>query len=110
MDPRKQISIVTPCYNEQDNVRECYLAVKRIFETELPDYDYEHIFCDNASTDQTPGALRELAADPRVKVIYNARNFGPFRSTYNGILSASGDAVMLLLACDLQDPPELLPK
>jgi glycosyltransferase involved in cell wall biosynthesis len=85
--------------------------VRRVFEADLPGYDYEHIFCDNASTDRTPDTLLDLAAaDRRVKVIYNARNFGPFRSTYNGILSAQGDAVLLLLACDLQDPPELLPR
>jgi glycosyltransferase involved in cell wall biosynthesis len=109
--PRKLISIITPCYNEEDNVRDCYLAVRRVFEGELPEYDYEHIFCDNASSDRTPDALAELAAeDPRVKVIFNARNFGPFRSTFNGISSASGDAVLLLLAADLQDPPELLPR
>jgi glycosyltransferase involved in cell wall biosynthesis len=76
----------------------------------LPGYDFEHVFCDNASTDGTPDVLRELAArDPRVKVILNARNFGPFRSAFNAILSTSGDAVLLMLAADLQDPPELLP-
>jgi glycosyltransferase involved in cell wall biosynthesis len=108
---RKLISIVTPCFNEQDNVRDCYRAVRALFEAELRDYDYEHIFCDNASTDRTPQALAELAAaDGRVKVIFNARNFGPFRSMFNGIVSASGDAVLLFLPCDLQDPPEKLPE
>jgi glycosyltransferase involved in cell wall biosynthesis len=106
----KLISIVTPCYNEQGNVRECHEAVRRIFAAHLPGYDYEHIFCDNASEDQTPEILRELAASTRrVKVIFNARNFGPFRSMYNGVVSTSGDAVLLCLAADLQDPPELLP-
>jgi glycosyltransferase involved in cell wall biosynthesis len=110
-DRRKRISIVMPCYNEQDNVRACYAAVRQVFETELPQYDYEHIFCDNASGDRTPEVLAELARqDPRVKVIFNARNFGPFRSTYNGVVSSSGDAVLLMLAVDLQDPPELLPR
>jgi glycosyltransferase involved in cell wall biosynthesis len=109
--PPKRISIITPCYNEEDNVRDCYLAVRRIFEGELPGYDYEQIFCDNASSDRTPDVLTALAAeDSRVKVIFNARNFGPFRSTFNGITSASGDAVLLMLAADLQDPPELLPR
>jgi glycosyltransferase involved in cell wall biosynthesis len=108
---RKLISIVTPCYNEEDNVRDCALAVRRIFEDELAGYDHEHIFCDNASSDRTPEVLAEMAAgDPRVKVIFNARNFGPFRSAYNGILSTSGDAVLLMLAADLQDPPDLLPQ
>jgi glycosyltransferase involved in cell wall biosynthesis len=108
---RKLISIVTPCYNEQDNVSDCYEAVRRVFERQLPDCDFEHIFCDNASTDATPEVLRQLAArDRRVKVIYNARNFGPFCSTFNGLLSTCGDAVVVLLAADLQDPPEVIPE
>jgi polyisoprenyl-phosphate glycosyltransferase len=108
---RKLISIVTPCYNEQDNVSDCYEAVRRVFEQELPEYDFEHLFCDNASKDLTPEVLRQLAAhDPRVKVIYNARNFGPFCSTFNGLLSTRGDAVVVLLAADLQDPPEVIPE
>jgi polyisoprenyl-phosphate glycosyltransferase len=106
---RKLISIVTPCYNEHDNIDECYHAVNRLFERDLPDYDYEHVFCDNASTDGTAEALRALAArDKRVKVILNARNFGPFCSNFNGLLSTSGDAVVVMLAADLQDPPELI--
>jgi glycosyltransferase involved in cell wall biosynthesis len=111
--PRRRalISIVTPCFNEELNVVECYEAVRRIFEAELPAYDHEHIFCDNASTDRTLDLLRGLAArDRRVKVIANARNFGPFHSNFNGILSTRGDAVLLLLAADLQDPPELIPQ
>ena len=109
MTLRKLISVVTPCFNEQDNVADCYEAVKRVFEGPLRDYDHEHVFCDNASTDDTVAALRVLAErDPRVKVIVNARNFGPFCSTFNGLTSTSGDAVVVLLAADLQDPPELI--
>jgi glycosyltransferase involved in cell wall biosynthesis len=108
---RKRISVVTPCFNEQDNIAECAEAVRRVFARDLPGYDFEHIFCDNASNDGTPDALRALAArDPRVRVILNARNFGPFRSAFNGILSTTGDAVLLMLAADLQDPPDLLPQ
>jgi glycosyltransferase involved in cell wall biosynthesis len=108
---RKLISIVTPCYNEADNVGDCYQAVRRVFSEQLPGYDYEHIFCDNASTDGTPDVLRDLAtSDQRVKVILNARNFGPFCSTFNGLMSTQGDAVVVLLAADLQDPPELIPE
>ena len=82
-----------------------------VFESELPGYDYEHIFCDNDSKDGTPRILRELAAeDPHVKVILNSRNFGPFRSMFNGILSTSGDAVLCFLPADLQDPPEMIPQ
>ena len=106
---RKLISVLTPCLNESTNVRDCHLAVRRLFETALADYDYEHVFCDNASTDDTVEILRGLAReDRRVKVIVNARNFGPFRSAFNGLLSARGDAVVVFLAADLQDPPELI--
>ena len=108
---RKLISVVSPCFNEELNVTECCETVRRIFEAELPEYDYEHIFCDNASADRTLELLRGLAArDPRVKVIANARNFGPFHSLFNGIVNTRGDAVILCLAADLQDPPELIPQ
>jgi glycosyltransferase involved in cell wall biosynthesis len=107
--PRKLISIVTPCYNEGENVVDCYEAVARLFAAELTDCDFEHIFCDNGSGDDTVERLRGLAArDHRVKVILNARNFGPFCSTFNGLLATQGDAVVVLLAADLQDPPELI--
>jgi glycosyltransferase involved in cell wall biosynthesis len=113
MEPthRKLISVVTPVYNEEMNAQECYETVRGIFERELPEYDHEHIFCDNASTDNTVAILRKLAAeDRRVKVILNARNFGPLRSNFNGVLAASGDAVVVFLPADLQDPPELIPQ
>ena len=100
------ISIVTPCYNEELNVRELYLRMRAVMQ-ELPEYRYEHIFIDNASHDATPSILRELAAaDSNVKVIFNARNFGHLRSPMYAFLQAKGDAVGILLA-DLQDPPEL---
>ena len=106
---KKLISIVTPCYNEELNVEICYQAVKKIFEEKLPDYDYEHVFCDNSSTDKTVQILKEIAeADKRVKIIVNFRNFGAFHSVFNGILSTKGDAVLAMLAADLQDPPELI--
>jgi len=107
----KTISIVTPCYNEELNVRECYEAVKQLFDTSLKKYRREHIFCDNASTDGTLAILREIAAaDSDVRVIVNARNFGPLKNTYNGVMATAGDAVLLFLPADLQDPPELLPE
>jgi glycosyltransferase involved in cell wall biosynthesis len=100
------ISIVTPCYNEELNIRELYLRMRAVMQ-ELPEYRYEHIFIDNASHDATPSILRELAAaDSNVKVIFNARNFGHLRSPMYAFLQAKGDAVGILLA-DLQDPPEL---
>lgn len=107
--PRKRISIVTPVYNEEESVRDCYEAVRSVFANELPGYDREHVFCDNVSTDRTVPILRELAAaDPQVKVILNARNFGILRSTFNAVLSTTGDAVLVLFPVDLQDPPELI--
>lgn len=107
----KTISVVTPCYNEELNVRDCYEAVRQIFETELAGYRREHVFCDNASSDGTLAILREIAAaDPCVRVIVNARNFGPLKNTFNGIMASAGDAVLLFLPADLQDPPELLPQ
>jgi glycosyltransferase involved in cell wall biosynthesis len=107
----KTVSVVTPCYNEELNVLECYNAVRDLFAKELCNHKREHIFCDNDSTDGTLAILRVIAAsDPNVKIIVNARNFGPMKNTYNGVMASSGDAVLLFLPADLQDPPELLPQ
>ena len=107
----KTITVVSPCFNEEENVQVCYETVKKIFLDELPAYRLELIFSDNASTDQTVPILREIAAaDPGVKVILNARNFGPFRSLFNGLRYATGDAVLVFLPVDLQDPPDLIPE
>ena len=103
------LTILTPCLNEEENVRDVYEQVKAAMAT-VPDCDYEHLFADNASTDKTVEILRELAsADKRVKVIVNNRNFGHIRSPYHAFLQARGDAVMGCVA-DLQDPPELIPE
>src|SRR4051794_25982346 len=107
----RTISVVTPCFNEELNVRDCYEAVQRVFQENLPGYRREHIFCDNASEDGTLVVLRDIAAsDKSVRVIVNARNFGPLRNTFNGVMAATGDAVLLFLPADLQDPPELIPE
>jgi len=104
----KKISIVTPCFNEEDNVQELYERVKIVMVGFS--YEYEHVFIDNASTDGTEGILRRLAGqDKHVKVIINARNFGHIRSPYHALLQATGDAV-ISLASDLQDPPEKIPE
>ncbi len=104
---RKTISIVTPCYNEEANVEEIHERVRKVMEG-VGTYDYEHIFIDNASRDQTVAILKRIAlADHRVKIIVNTRNFGHLRSHLHGMLQASGDAVVLLFS-DLQDPPELI--
>lgn len=107
----KTISIVTPCFNEEAGITECYEAIKTIFEQELAGYKREHVFCDNCSTDRTVEILRQIAAkDKSVKVIVNSRNFGILRNNYNGVMNATGDAVVLFMPADLQDPPELIPK
>ncbi len=104
----KFISVVTPCFNEEENVRELYRRVKAVFET-LGRYRYEHIFIDNASRDRTVEILKEIAAtDRNVKIIVNTRNFGHVRSPFHALLAARGQAV-IGLAADLQDPPELIP-
>lgn len=103
----KRISILTPCFNEAENVEELHAQVARVM-SGLPQYQFEHIFIDNASTDGTVPILRRLAAaDPTVKVILNARNFGHIRSPFHGILQARGDAVVCMSA-DLQDPPAMI--
>jgi polyisoprenyl-phosphate glycosyltransferase len=107
---RKLLTVITPCYNEEANVREMAEAIRELFAGPLSKYDYEHIFIDNASRDRTATILRELAArDPRIKVIINTRNFGHVRSPYHAFLRASGDAV-IGLAADFQDPPTLIPE
>jgi len=106
-DQRKTISVVTPCFNEEQNVRELYQQVRKVFEG-LRRYDWEHVFIDNASTDRTVAILKDLAGqDRRVKIIVNARNFGHIRSPFHGLLQAEGDAVILMVA-DLQDPPQMI--
>lgn len=103
-----KISVVTACYNEKDNIEELVNRVSKIFAQTLARYEYEHIFIDNASNDGTVDTLRRLAAaDNRIKVILNSRNFGHIRSPYHGLMQADGDAVISIVA-DLQDPPELI--
>lgn len=105
----KKISIFTPCYNEEGNVYELYKKVTEVMQ-KLPQYTYEYVFIDNHSTDKTPEILRKIAAkDKHVKVIFNVRNFGPSRSGSYGFYQTSGD-VSICLACDFQDPPELIPE
>lgn len=105
---QKLISIVTPVFNEGQNVEELCQRIATVM-GELP-YRYEHLCIDNRSTDDTVEKLRSIAArDKNVKIIVNARNFGYIRSSFHGLLQARGDAV-ILMASDLQDPPEMIPK
>ncbi len=104
----KQISIVTPCFNEEENLPELHQRIQTIMSG--LDYEYEHIVIDNGSTDRSVEILRELArSDKCLKVIINTRNFGHIRSPYHALLQAKGDAV-IILASDLQDPPERIPE
>jgi len=107
----KKITVITPCFNEEDNVEICASELKKVMSEQLPAYEYEHIFADNASTDATLKKLRTLAAqDTRIRVISNSRNVGPFRNMWNAMKSATGDAVIPLLPADLQDPPSIIPE
>lgn len=105
----KLISVVSPCFNEEENILAIYEQVKTVF-AHLPEYQYEHIFIDNASTDKTVDIIREISQkDKNIKLIINSRNFGHIRSPFYGLLQAHGDAA-ILLASDLQDPPDLIPE
>ena len=106
---RKLISIVTPCLNEDKNIPKIYEGVKEILEKKNT-YEYEHIFIDNKSNDDSVKILRQIAQkDKRVKVILNSRNFGQWASPFYALQQCSGDAAILLVA-DMQDPLELINK
>lgn len=106
----KKISVLIPCYNEAENAAPISQAVTEILERELPQYDYELVFIDNDSTDGTRDILRSLcAANPRIKAIFNARNFGQFNSPYYGLLQVTGDCCIEMVA-DFQDPVEMIPQ
>jgi len=104
---KKTISIVTPCYNEEENVLNVYNQVREVM-VAIGKYEYEHIFIDNSSKDNTVAILRSIAAeDKNVKIIVNSRNFGHIRSPIHGLFQARGDAVIGIVA-DLQDPPPMI--
>lgn len=106
----KTISVMIPTYNEEENVDAIYQAVKDVIQRELPTYDYEILFIDNKSRDGTRGLIREICKeDPKVKAIFNVKNFGQFNSPYYGILQTTGDCTITMCA-DFQDPVEMIPK
>jgi len=106
---KKLVSVITACFNEEENVSPLIKAVASVFE-QLPQYNYEHIFIDNSSVDSTVEILRGISqTDKHVRVIVNARNFGHIRSPFHGWIQCRGDAV-ISLAADFQDPPEMIAK
>lgn len=106
----KTISIVVPCYNEEENVQAMADALRAMFRESLPSYRYEIIFIDNDSKDRTREIIRGLAGEDRgIKGIFNAKNFGQFNSPYYAMLQSSGDCTVLM-AADFQDPVDMIPK
>lgn len=106
----KKISIMIPCYNEEENVREICAAVICEIQKNLPEYDYEIVFIDNDSQDKTREYLRELCKkNTKVKAIFNAKNFGQFNSPVYGMCQTTGDCT-ISLCCDFQDPVEMIPQ
>lgn len=106
---KKVVSIMIPTYNEEENCIPIYQAVRDIVEKELSSYDYEILFIDNQSKDHTRDKIRAICAmDPKVKAVFNAKNFGQFNSPYYGLISTTGDCTISLCA-DFQDPVEMIP-
>lgn len=106
----KKISIMIPCFNEEENVRQICCAIKQVMETELAGYDYEILFIDNHSEDRTRDYIRELCSENKeVKAIFNAKNFGQFNSPYYGMCQTTGDCTVTM-CCDFQDPVEMIPR
>ena len=106
---KKTISVMIPCYNEEENARPIYEAVRDEFIKNLPEYNYEILFIDNKSKDNTRSVIEEICKeDKNVKAIFNSKNFGQFNSPYYGILNTSGNCTVTICA-DFQDPVELIP-
>jgi len=105
----RKLSILIPCYNEEENVVPISKAIVEELGRNLSDYDYEILFIDNDSKDNTRPLLREICkGNPKIKAIFNAKNFGQFNSPYYGMLQTTGDCT-ILMCCDFQDPIEMIP-
>lgn len=106
----KKISVVVPCYNEENSIERLYEVISGIFQDKLPEYDYELILADDYSKDRTRQLIRKLCGmDQHVKAVFNMSNFGFSRNVFSALQEAQGDAVFLVFG-DMQDPPELLPE
>ena len=105
----KKISVVVPCYNEQEAIPYFYEEVKKVSSTMEAKCEFEFLFVNDGSKDETLNVLRNLSTqDSRVRYISFSRNFGKEAAMYAGLKEATGDYVAILDA-DLQDPPSLLP-
>lgn len=106
----KKISVTIPCWSEEKSVWQMYERLTKIFREQLPQYDYEIIYVDDYSPDNTRSEIRKLCTeDKHVKAVFNARNFGFNRNVFATMQYGSGDATFLIFG-DLQDPPEILPQ
>ncbi len=106
----KKISVLIPCYNEEENIEELVNEIKHHFLEKLPNYNYEIIFIDNASTDKTREIIEKISSkDKKIKAIFNIRNFGGLNSPYYGLLQTTGDCT-IQIACDFQEPIEMIEK
>lgn len=106
----KKVSIMVPCYNEEDNVIPMSEALVEVMTKELPMYDYEIIFIDNCSEDRTREYLENICArNKNIKAIFNVTNFGQFNSPFYGLCQTTGDCA-IAVCCDFQDPVEMIPK
>ena len=108
---KPQLSIITPCFNEEESVEKCYQSLSNVMSQNLPGVTYEHIFADNHSTDRTVEIIKKFAlSDSRVKLIVNSKNIGAPRNIYRALSRTSGSAVIPMLPADLQDPAEVIPQ
>ena len=107
---KKKISVLIPCFNEEENVVPMSKAIENVFKNDLPEYEWELVFIDNDSKDNTRPLLEEICRnDKHIKAIFNAKNFGQFNYPYYGICQTTGDCT-ISMCCDFQDPVELIPK
>jgi len=104
------VSIVVPCLNEELNIQPCYERVRQVFDA-MPTVDFQLIFVDDGSTDNTLDRITDLISnDSRCGVVSNARNYGVYRSSFHALKYALGDVTVPMMPVDLQDPPELIPQ
>ena len=108
---KPEISVITPCFNEEESILKCFQSLSDVMSKNLPGVSYEHIFADNSSTDRTVEIIKKIAKqDSRVKLIINSKNIGAPQNIYRALARANGSAVIPMLPADLQDPAEVIPE